>query len=258
MRRADRSGWRMTADVWLPPVVAMGAMSIAASGLIAPALFWNVAWTSAALSALHGHPRRPPGGRARQPGAMDALGGSVRLLAVRATRLGSVRSHRLSRLTQPGRCRLVGLRGAGDAQHAAQPRAVAPGSARRRRRDAAGRRCRRRPGLCGAVARRVRLDPRAGGEDLGAGLPGPVCLRRRTHGPGDDRWLADRIALARTAGDAGRHGCAGGRLQPVEHPAAGGHVCRPAARRWIPSGCVGLVAIGAGGHLGRALARSRV
>ena len=44
----------MTADVWLPPVLAVAAMSLAWSGWFASQWCWDVAWTSAAVSALTG------------------------------------------------------------------------------------------------------------------------------------------------------------------------------------------------------------
>jgi diguanylate cyclase (GGDEF)-like protein len=45
---------RTTAVVWLPPVLAVLAMGLAATGALPSQAFWDVAWTAAALGALLG------------------------------------------------------------------------------------------------------------------------------------------------------------------------------------------------------------
>jgi diguanylate cyclase (GGDEF)-like protein len=54
MRRADRWRGRTIVIVWLPPVLAVVAMGVAKTGWLPSQAVWDVAWTTAALSALLG------------------------------------------------------------------------------------------------------------------------------------------------------------------------------------------------------------
>jgi len=54
MRRPEQSGWSAAAVVWLPAVLAVLAMGVAAAGWLSSQLCWDIAWTSGGLSALIG------------------------------------------------------------------------------------------------------------------------------------------------------------------------------------------------------------